>query len=73
MKRRTLQGGSAATLLDPARPEGLHLINRKLNYTMDDRPVFWFINAVGKGLKDYALTPFRNMHVGIAYKVREHR
>ena len=63
-------------MLDPARPEGLHLIHRKLNYTIDDRPVFWPINAVRNGLKDYALTPFWNMHVGIAYKVRdlgEHR
>lgn len=60
----------AAPLLDPNKPEDLHVIHRKLNFTLDDRPVFWFIDAIRMGLKDYEFTPFWRMHVGIVYKVR---
>ncbi len=61
----------AATLLDPSKPEDLHLIHRKLNFTLDGRPVYWFIDAIRMGLKDYAFTPFWRMHVGIVYKVND--
>lgn len=61
----------AATMLDPTKPEDLYTIHRKLNFTFDDRPVFWFIDAVRMGLKDYEFTPFWNMHVGMISKVRD--
>jgi len=61
----------AAPLLDPNKPEDLHIIHRKLNFTMDDRPVFWFIDATRMGLKDYEFTPFWRMHVGFISVVKD--
>lgn len=61
----------AAAMLDPNKPQDLYTIHRKLNFTFDDRPIFWFINAVRMGLKDYEFTPFWNMHVGMISKVRD--
>lgn len=61
----------AVGALDPNKPEDLYTIHRKLNFTFDERPVFWFIKAVRMGLKDYEFTPFWNMHVGMISKVRD--
>ena len=61
----------AAPLLDPSKPEDLHTIHRKLNFTLDDRPVFWFIDATRMGLKDYEFTPFWRMHVGFISVVKD--
>ncbi|MEQ8508862.1 MAG: hypothetical protein RIB43_07655 [Rhodospirillaceae bacterium] len=61
----------AATLLDPSKPEDLYTIHRKLNFSFDEKPVFWFIEATRFGLKDYEFTPFWNMHVGMIFKVRD--
>ncbi|MFK7958441.1 MAG: hypothetical protein AB8B96_20285 [Lysobacterales bacterium] len=62
---------NAARPLNPEVPEDLHIIHRKLNFSMDDRPVFWFIDAVRMGLKDYEFTPFWRMHVGMISRVRD--
>ena len=85
MKRRTALGMMAsATIaptltmgaarpkglsLDPSNPDDVYLINRKVNYTYDDRPVFWYIEAVRYGLVDSAFIPFWRMHVGFLFKV----
>ncbi|NKB45447.1 MAG: hypothetical protein GKS03_14340 [Alphaproteobacteria bacterium] len=61
----------AAGLLDPSKPEDLHTIHRKLNFSMDEKPVFWFIEATRFGLKDYEFTPFWKMHVGMVFKVKD--
>jgi len=55
--------------LDPSNPDDLYLIHRKVNYTFDDRPVFWFIEAVRYGLVDSAFIPFWKMHVGFLFTV----
>ena len=60
----------AETVLNPTKPEDLHIIHRKLNFTLDDRPVFWFIDAIRMGLKDYEFTPFWRMHVGMISSVK---
>lgn len=61
----------AATLLDPNKPEDLYTIHRKLNFSFDEKPVFWFIEATRFGLKDYEFTPFWKMHVGMVSKVKD--
>jgi len=40
----------AAALLDPNKPEDLYTIHRKLNFSFDEKPVFWFIEATRFGL-----------------------
>ena len=85
MKRRTALGLMAAApfvsscsrevngqqqlSLDPSNPDDLYLIHRKLNYTYDENPVFWYIEAVRYGLVDSKFTPFWNMHVGFLFTV----
>lgn len=51
-------------LLNPNDPDDLYLIHRKLNYSMDNRVVYWYLRAVRYGLVDTAFTPFWDMHVG---------
>lgn len=51
-------------LLDPNDPEDLYTIHRKLNYSFDDKVVYWYLRAVRYGLVDSAFTPFWDMHVG---------
>jgi len=86
MKRRTALGlmaaapfgatigcadtGAPQLELNPADPDDLYLIHRKVNYTFDDQPVFWFIEAVRYGLVDSAFIPFWNMHVGFLFTVK---
>jgi hypothetical protein len=41
----------AAVPLDPSKPEDLHLIHRKLNFTFDDRLVFWLGRAKSPATK----------------------
>lgn len=60
---------SPALELDPSNPEDLHYMHRKLAYSLDDRPVYWNINALRMGFKDGILTPFWRLHVGIIYKI----
>lgn len=60
-----------AMSLDVNNPEHLHLMHRKLAYTLDDRLVYWNIDAVRMGFKDGQLTPFWNMHVGLIYKIED--
>ena len=55
--------------LDPNDEDDLYLIHRKINYTYDDQPVFWYIEAVRYGLLDSEFTPFWNMHVGFLFTV----
>lgn len=43
-------------------------MHRKLAFALDERPVYWDINALRMGFKDGVLTPLWNMHVGIIYK-----
>ncbi len=85
MKRRTALGLMAAApfvsgcgeqadgqrqlTLDPTDPDDLYLIHRKVNYTYDDQPVFWYIEAVRYGLVDSRFTPFWNMHVAFLFTV----
>lgn len=57
--------------LDPNSPEDLYTIFRKLNYTFDDRLVFWYIEAVRNGLVDSQFTPFWNMHVGFISSIKD--
>lgn len=66
----TSKRSRAAPLLNPDKPEDLHLIHRKLSFTLDDRPVFWFINATRMGLRDYEVTPFWRMHVGFVSVIK---
>jgi len=54
---------------DPNNPEDLHTMHRKLAYTLDERLVYWNIDALRMGFKDGVLTPFWNMHVGIIYRL----
>jgi hypothetical protein len=61
--------GASALSLNPQDPDDLYLIHRKINYTYDDQPVFWFIEAVRYGLVDSAFIPFWNMHVGFLFTV----
>ena len=85
MKRRTALGLIASTpfvphalsaatgkylQLNPSDPDDLYLVHRKVNYTYDDRPVFWYIEAVRYGLVDSAFTPFWRMHVGFLFTVK---
>jgi hypothetical protein len=86
MKRRTALGllatapfgatigcadtGAPQLKLNPADPDDLYLIHRKVNYTFDDQPVFWFIEAVRYGLVDSAFIPFWKMHVGFLFTVK---
>lgn len=56
--------------LDPANADDLSLIYRKVNYTFDDQPVFWYIEATRYGLVDSAFVPFWNMHVGFLFTVK---
>jgi hypothetical protein len=85
MKRRTALGlmaaapfvasrseqafGATQLSLDPANPDDLYLINRKVNYTYDEEPVFWYIEAVRYGLVDSKFMPFWNMHVAFLFTV----
>ena len=55
--------------LDPTDPDDLYLIHRKINYTFDEDPVLWYIEAVRYGLVDGKFTPFWNMHVGFLFTV----
>ncbi|MFC7291759.1 twin-arginine translocation signal domain-containing protein [Hirschia litorea] len=69
-------GGCATTQpmhtpFDVNNPEDLHLMHRKLAYTLDDRLVYWNIDAVRMGFRDGQLTPFWNMHVGLIYKIED--
>ena len=57
--------------LDPSNEDDLYLIHRKVNYTFDDQPVFWYIEAVRYGLVDSTFTPFWNMHVGFLFTVED--
>lgn len=57
--------------LNPANPEDIHFIQRKLAYTYDDRLVFWYIRAVRYGLRDGIFTPFWNMHVGFVFRIED--
>ena len=57
--------------LDPGNEDDLYLIHRKINYTYDDQPVFWYIEAVRYGLVDSQFTPFWNMHVGFLFTVED--
>jgi hypothetical protein len=85
MKRRTALGLMAAApfvggcspqseprqqlSLDPTDPDDLYLIHRKVNYTFDTQPVFWYIEAVRYGLVGSQFTPFWNMHVAFLFTV----
>ncbi len=80
MKRRDLLGMMGAVPLvasaigrrtaladghvDPNTVDGLYTIHRKLNYSFDDRIVYWYLRAIRYGLVDSAFTPFWDMHVG---------
>lgn len=59
-----------ALSMDVNNPEDLHIMHRKLVYTMDDRLVYWNIDATRMGFKDGILTPFWRVHAGIIYKLR---
>lgn len=61
----------ADNFLDPNNADDLYVIHRKLNYTFDDRLVFWYIEAVRSGLVDSAFTPFWNMHVGFITAIKD--
>ena len=50
--------------IDPSDPDDLYAIHRKLNYSYDDRVVYWYLRAIRYGLYDSAFTPFWDMHVG---------
>lgn len=64
-----IAAGSNRLKLDASNPEHLHLMHRKLAYTLDERPVYWNIDAVRLGFRDGILTPFWNMHVGMIFKI----
>ncbi|MEZ5474821.1 MAG: hypothetical protein R3E72_07440 [Steroidobacteraceae bacterium] len=57
--------------LNPASPQDIHFMQRKLAYTYDDRLVFWYVRAVRYGLRDGMFTPFWNMHVGFAFRIED--
>lgn len=65
------QADNHAKPLDPNNPDDLYVIHRKLNYTFDDRLVFWFIDAVRNGLVDTQFTPLWNMHVGFISSIKD--
>lgn len=58
-------------LLDPTVQSDCAIIYRKLNYTYDDRLVFWYIQARRNGLVDSHFTPFWDMNVGFISSVRD--
>ena len=64
-----LRAAFAQAGLDPSKPEDLWLIHKKLNYTTDNRIVYWLIDAVRYGHFDYEFTPFWHMNVGMFFKV----
>jgi hypothetical protein len=51
-------------LLNPNDSDDLYTIHRKLNYSSDNRVVYWYLRAIRYGLVDSAFTPFWDMHVG---------
>ncbi|MDG2243121.1 MAG: hypothetical protein P8L66_06465 [Rhodospirillaceae bacterium] len=65
------KSAGAAGLLDPTKPEDLYSIHRKLNFSFDEKPVFWFIEATRFGLRDCEFTPFWKMHVGMVSRVKD--
>jgi len=70
-RSRIAYAGAQASQLDPLDQDDLYTIFRKLNYTFDDRLVFWYIEAVRNALVDSQFTPFWNMHVGFISSIRD--
>lgn len=68
---RSARADDHGSHLDPGNPDDLYIIHRKLNYTFDDRLVFWFIDAVRNGLVDTQFTPLWNMHVGFISSIKD--
>lgn len=62
---------SAPIKLDPANPDHVKLIHRKLCFSMDSTPTFVWLRATRFGLVDSRVTPFWEMHVGQAFTTRD--
>ena len=56
--------------LNPSNKKHISIIHRKLCFSFDDKPVFWFINARRYGLVNKNFFPFWNMHVGFISKTK---
>ncbi len=57
--------------LDPANPDHVKLIHRKLCFSMDTTPTFMWLRATRFGLVDSRFIPFWEMHVGQAFSTKD--
>ncbi len=63
-----LKTASAVPLkLDPNNPDDVHLIHRKLAYSMSSKPAFMWLRATRCGVVDSKVIPFWDMHMGQAF------
>jgi hypothetical protein len=54
--------------LNPADPRDVALIFRKLAYSLDEEPGYWWLKGRRFALVDSALTPLWDMHVGTFFR-----
>ncbi len=59
-----------AIKLDPTNPHDVHLIHRKLAYSMSADPSFMWLKATRYGVVDSKAIPFWDMHMGQAYTTK---
>jgi hypothetical protein len=57
--------------LDPTDPKDIALIYRKLAFSMDEKPGYWWLQGRRFGLVDAELTPLWDMHVGTFFRTRD--
>jgi len=65
------RASAAPIKLDPANPDHVMLIHRKLCFSMDATPTFVWLRATRYGLVDSRFTPFWEMHVGQAFTTKD--
>jgi len=56
--------------LDINDKKNINMIYRKLNYTYDNRTIYWFLDSLRSGMVDTQFKNFWNMNVGFISKVR---
>ena len=49
---------------DPNTVDGLYNIHRKLQFSFDDRLVYWYLRSMRYGLVNSAFTPLWDIHIG---------
>ncbi len=63
--------GHAALDLDPANPDDVLVMLRKLAHTTGDEPIFWWIHSLRMGLVDSQFTPIWREDGGSIFSVRD--